>query len=119
LLDLVDAMPAIGGRPGPPRRRPRCVQGDRGYDSERHRAELRRRGITPLIAYRYRGGHGSGLGRTRWVVERTLAWLQKCRAILIRYDKKSQNYLGIVQLACALLWSRRLRRLGWGAGVSG
>lgn len=47
----------------------------------------------------------------RWVVERTLAWLQKCRAILIRYDKKASNYLGLLQLACALLWYRRLHRL--------
>jgi putative transposase len=44
----------------------------------------------------------------RWVVERTIAWLQKCRAILVRYDKKSENYKGLVQLACALLWWRRL-----------
>ncbi len=47
----------------------------------------------------------------RWVVERTLAWLQKCRGILIRYDKKWQNYLGLIQLACALIWFRRLHRL--------
>ena len=47
----------------------------------------------------------------RWVVERTLAWLQKCRAILIRYDKKPENYRGLIQLACALLWYRRLHRL--------
>lgn len=47
----------------------------------------------------------------RWVVERTIAWLQKCRAILVRYDKKSENYEGLVQLACALLWWRRLTRL--------
>jgi putative transposase len=47
----------------------------------------------------------------RWVVERTLAWLQRCRAILIRYDKKAANYKGLVQLACALLWYRRLDRL--------
>ena len=43
----------------------------------------------------------------RWVVERTLAWLSKCRAILVRYDKKASNYLGLIQLACALLWYRR------------
>lgn len=47
----------------------------------------------------------------RWVVERTIAWLQKCRALLIRYDKKSKNYQGLIQLACALLWYRRLDRL--------
>jgi putative transposase len=55
----------------------------------------------------------------RWVVERTIAWLQKCRALLIRYDKKAENYEGLIQLACALLWCRRLHRLGWGATVSG
>ena len=47
----------------------------------------------------------------RWVVERTLAWLSKCRAILVRYDKKPSNYRGLLQLACALLWYRRLHRL--------
>jgi len=48
----------------------------------------------------------------RWVVERTLAWLSKCRAILVRYAKKPCNYLGLIKLACALLWFRRLYRLG-------
>ena len=47
----------------------------------------------------------------RWVVERTLAWLSKCRAILVRYDKKAANYIGLIQLACALLWYRRQRQL--------
>jgi putative transposase len=47
----------------------------------------------------------------RWVVERTLSWLSKCRAILVRYDKNAPNYLGLLQLACALLWFRRLLRL--------
>ena len=47
----------------------------------------------------------------RWVVERTLAWLSKCRAVLVRYDKKAANYLGVLQLACALLWFRRQWRL--------
>jgi putative transposase len=55
----------------------------------------------------------------RWVVERTLAWLSKCRAILIRYDKKPTNYNGLLQLACALLWSRRLHALGSSANLSG
>ena len=43
----------------------------------------------------------------RWVVERTLGWLSKCRAILVRYDKKPSNYLGLLQLSCALIWYRR------------
>ena len=47
----------------------------------------------------------------RWVMERTLAWLSKCRAILVRYDKQASNYMGLVQLACSLLWYRRHWRL--------
>lgn len=47
----------------------------------------------------------------RWVVERTLGWLSKCRAILVRYAKLSWVYLGLIKLACVLLWYRRLHRL--------
>ncbi len=50
----------------------------------------------------------------RWVVERTLAWLSKCRALLVRYDKQPLNFLGLLQFACALLWYRRLWRLRHG-----
>jgi transposase len=45
------------------------------------------------------------------VVERTFAWLSKCRGVLVRYDKKDVNYLGLIPLACALFWYRRLVRL--------
>lgn len=48
----------------------------------------------------------------RWVVERTLGWLSKCRGILVRYDKKAANYLGLIQFACGLYWYRRLHRMG-------
>jgi len=102
LLDLVDAMPAIGGRPGPPRRKPSSLQGDRGYDSERHRTELRQRGITPLLARRYQP-HGSGLGRTRWVVERTLAWLHRFRRLNVRYERRPCVHEAFLTLACALV----------------
>ena len=47
----------------------------------------------------------------RWVVERTISWLNRCRGILVRYEKKAENYLAVVQLQCALLWYRRLHRL--------
>lgn len=47
----------------------------------------------------------------RWVVERTIGWLNGCRAILVRYAKKSSNYLGLIQLACILIWYRRSWRL--------
>jgi putative transposase len=47
----------------------------------------------------------------RWVVERTLAWLSKCRGLLVRYEKKAENYLGLLKLACGLLWFRRYLKL--------
>lgn len=47
----------------------------------------------------------------RWVVERTWAWLSKCRALLVRYHKHHDNYLGSVQLTFGSLWNLRLYRL--------
>ena len=44
-------------------------------------------------------------------IERTLAWLSKCRGLLVRYEKKAVNYLGLLKLACCLLWFRRYLRL--------
>lgn len=42
---------------------------------------------------------------------RTLAWLSKCRALLISYDKHCANFLGLIKLTCVLVWYRRLHRL--------
>ena len=56
----------------------------RGGDSARVRA----RHIVPLLAMR-RTKHGSGLGRWRWVVERTFAWLNQFRRLRVRYDKRA------------------------------
>ena len=47
----------------------------------------------------------------RWVVERTLAWLSKCRALLVRHDRHANNFHGLFRLSCTLLWFRRLHRL--------
>lgn len=47
----------------------------------------------------------------RWVVERTLGWLNRWRGILIRWEKAPDHYLGLLRLAAALLWFRRLHRL--------
>jgi len=41
-------------------------------------------------------------------VERTISWLSKCRGFLVRYEKKSENFIALLQFACALLWYRRL-----------
>jgi transposase len=102
LLPLIDAIPPLSGKVGHPRCRPDRAQGDRAYDSEPHRDELRRRGIQPLLARR-NTEHGSGLGKTRWVVERCLSWLHQFRRLRIRYDRRLDIHQGFLTLACCLI----------------
>lgn len=97
------------GRRGRPRRRPDRVQGDRAYDSEPHRRVLRRRGIRPELARR-NTAHGSGLGTTRWVVERTLAWLHQFRRLRVRYERRADIHEAFLTLACALVCWNALQR---------
>jgi putative transposase len=87
---------------------------DKGYDNPTGLAAVAERGYEPHIQAIREPPSPRRPGRRkprRWVVERTFAWLSKCRAILVRYDKHASNYLGLIQLACALLWYRRYWRL--------
>ena len=79
-LALIDAIPPLQGVRGRPRNRPDCVLGDRGYDAHSIRRGLRKRRIVHFLAMR-NTEHGSGLGRFRWVVERTFAWLNQFRRL--------------------------------------
>ncbi len=95
------------GRPVPTAQPPQHLCLDKAYDNPAvavhdYVPHIRRIGEVPPAADEHK------YPPRRWVVERTLAGLSKCRAILVRYDKKSRNYLGLLQLACALLWYRRL-----------
>jgi transposase len=108
LLPLLEAVPAVAGRVGRPRRRPESVVGDRGYDSDRHRQELRQRGIRPFIARR-QTEHGSGLGSLRWVVERTFAHLHNLKRLLVRYERRADMHEALLALGCCLICYRRLR----------
>lgn len=107
LKPLVQAIPALQGQRGRPRRRPERVQGDRGYDSQPHRAWLRALGIQPLLAKR-NVPHGSGLGVYRWVVERTLAWLHQFKRLRIRYERRPELHQAFLSLGCALICWRSL-----------
>jgi len=109
LADILHAIIVERPRPTPDSPQHLCL--DKGYDNPTgHRAaadsnytvHIRRIGEEKLddASQKTYPAH-------RWVVERTLAWLSKCRAILIRYDKNWENYLGLIQLACALSWFRR------------
>lgn len=102
LLPLVDAIPPIAGKRGHPRRRPDRVQGDRAYDSQPHRRQLRHRHIVPFLARRGTQ-HGSGLGVHRWVIERTIAWLFQHRRLRIRYERRPDIHEAFVLIACILI----------------
>ncbi|MFF8717531.1 IS5 family transposase [Streptomyces sp. NPDC015184] len=108
LMPLLDAIPRIRGVRGRPRHRPGRLFADRGYDYDKYRRLLRARGITPKIA-RKGTAHGSGLGKTRWVVERTFAWLHQFKRLRIRYEIRADLHLGLLQLACSIICLRRLR----------
>jgi transposase len=99
LLPLVGAIPTIAGKVGRPLRRPVSVLGDRGYDSERHRKQLRQKGIQPVLARR-RTENGSGLGIYRWVVERSLSWLHQNRRLRIRYERRDDIHDAFMTIGC-------------------
>jgi transposase len=86
IIPTVLDFPRIKGKPGRPKELPDEVYADRGYDNEATRTLLRWLGIEPKIAKR-RTAHGSGLGRVRWVVERTIAWLKGLRRLRVRWDR--------------------------------
>jgi transposase len=91
IIPLVVDFPKVGGKPGRPQELPHTLLADAGYDNEATRWLLRWLGIEPKI--RKRGSeHGSGLGKARWVVERTISWLKGLRRMRVRYDR-----LGVIQ----------------------
>ena len=106
LLPLLDAVPAVAGVRGRPRRRFVLVLGDRAYHSDPHREAVRARGGIPLLARRGEP-HGSGLGTVRWPVERSLSWMHQNRRLRVRYDKRDDLHEAFMELAEAMIcWSR-------------
>lgn len=93
IIPLVLDFPKVGGKPGRPKEMPDELYADRGYDSEAVRWLLSWMGIEPFIAKRGTP-HGSGLGKVRWVVERTISWLKGLRRMRVRYDRS-----GVIQEA--------------------
>ena len=108
LLNLVNDVPAIGGKAGAPRYRFDELYADRAYDSEPDREALREVGIKPMIPKR-RSEHGSGLGKIRWVVERTISWLHQFRRLRIRYERRLDIHEAFLTIGCILICHRMLR----------
>ena len=110
LVATLDAVQGVRTRGrGRPRKRPDKLHADKGYDHRRCRCECRARGIKPRIARR---GTDSSvrLGRHRWVVERSFAWLARFRRLSIRYERRADLHLAFTTLACAVICLRQIRR---------
>ncbi len=108
-LHVLVGMPPIQGRYGRPRIKPKILQGDAGYGFPILAALVRMLGVTPLLAPRGKANpHGSGLGKTRYVVERTLSWFGNFRRIKFCYEKSGSHFQAFHELAAAILCANRL-----------
>lgn len=113
LAKTLDAI--VVERPEPTAEAPQHLCLDKGYDNPTGHQAAAAYHYTPHIRRigeeKFDERRRKRYPARRWVVERTWAWLSKCRALLVRYDKHASNFLGLLQLACALLWLRRRARL--------
>jgi transposase len=110
LAPTLDAVPGVrSGKRGRPRKRPGKLHADKAYDHGRCRRECRARSIIPRIARR--GVETSAkLGRHRWVVERTFAWLAQFRRLATRYDRRADIHMAFTKLAVAIVCMNQIRR---------
>ena len=110
LTATLDAVPPVrSGKRSRPRPQPVKLHAGKGYAHCRCRRECLERGIDPRIARRGIEG-GERLGRYRWIVERTLAWLARFRRLTIRYERRADLHLALTTLACALVCFNQIRR---------
>ena len=94
-------------RPMPTAERPQGMCRDKGYDYPGVRAADLEHGFTPHIRSRGEERRASrawdGERPRRWVVERLISWLNRFRRLLVRWEKKDENYLALNQFACGLI----------------
>jgi len=105
---LLDSIPPIQGPRGRPRFRPDVFQGDRAYGWDKNMRATRARGVRPELARPQDDTHGSGLGRTRWVVEGSLSWFNNHRRLRLCYERSGESLLAFHQLAAVLICARKL-----------
>ena len=105
----IDALPAVKGLSGKPRRWPSKLHADKGDDYARCRAHLRSHGIKSRIARR--GMESSQrLGKHRWVVERTHAWFAGFGKLRVRFERRLDIHRALLTLAAAIICSRFVER---------
>jgi hypothetical protein len=113
-LEMLDAIPPCAGRRGRPRHRPKVFQGDGAYGIKAIIAEVVRRRVHSLLAPygKARTTHGSGLGKTRYVVERSLSWMSNFRRLKLCYERFGEHFQAFHELAACLICANRIEQLG-------
>jgi hypothetical protein len=110
-------------RPEPTPEHPQGLCLDRGYDFPVVREEVSARGFTPHIRGRQEEiqlkTHTPGWRARRWVVEACHSWLNRNRALLIRWSKKDENHLAPLMLACGLIAFKKARAAMLAAALPG
>ena len=94
---------------------------DKGYNSAEEEQELIKRGYVLHIPYKKKRGEEEDYEQKikaisnrkkhsakRWVVERTNSWHNRFRKLFTRYEKKAENYLGLVQFSCCMIIYRKI-----------
>ena len=107
---LLEAMPAVQGPRGRPKAKPDAIVGDRAYGTAEMIAMVLALRIVSLLAPRGDDAHGSGLGRWRYVVERTLACFSHFRRLRLCYERDGMHFQAFHDLAACLLVCSRLKR---------
>jgi transposase len=109
LAATLDAIPPIRRPRGRSQRRPDKLHADKAYDYPACRRSCRRRHINARIARRGIARRDR-LGRHRWVVERTLAWLNRFRRFTTRYERRADIHRAFLTLDCAPICFQQLTR---------
>lgn len=111
-LAMLDKIPAVAGRRGRPRGKPTRFQGDAAYGTAAIIEQVQQRGIQPLLAPygRTKREHGSGLGQTRYVVERTLSWFGNFRRLKLCYERTAEHFQAFHEIAASVICVNKLVR---------
>ena len=107
-LPTIVGVPPVRGKVGRPRTRPDTLVADKAYDSNPLRQLLTWLGVRPEIPNR--GDLSRGLGKRRWQVERTLAWLHQFRRLRIRWERRADFHQAFVTLAASMICHRILKK---------
>lgn len=113
VVEMLEQVPALPSPGGSQRQHLGTLQGDRAYGTSRILLTLMTRlGVLPLIApHGRKTSHGSGLGKTRYVVERTFSWFGHYRRLRSCYEKSGRHFQAFHELAAAIICLRRIQRV--------